>query len=249
MSDAGLSESERALAQSNYDEPRWPLARAIVWFGSPKIEALAHYEATFFGRTLARITKQQVRANARKSEFVLRALGCSDAAVGTAEGLASHNQDEVDELLGALRWGKLQAIGPDNKPLPPEFWDDQSSVDPRKWPNVRFWRDDVLRERPAASTSDGEAGGEELRPNVISAAAELPKFGHDEPSIARLSEFLKRHYGDAQHRRETTNREKAKKAAENEFRAEIDWKTFHEAFRRAKIVNQGGRPKKPAKNS
>jgi hypothetical protein len=76
-----------------------------------------------------------------------------------------------------------------------------------------------------------------------------PKFGHDEASIALLSEFLKRHYGDAQDRGETTNREKAKKAAENEFRAEIDWKTFYEAFRRAKIVNQGGRPKKPAKNS
>ena len=59
-----------------------------------------------------------------------------------------------------------------------------------------------------------------------------------------LSDFLKGHYADARHREETTNRDKAKEAAEHEVGAEIQWKTFRAAFSKAKIENKGGRPRK-----
>jgi hypothetical protein len=252
MTDDGLSENEGALAGKYYGEPRWSLAQTLAWIAIPKIETLANYEATFFGRTLARITKQKIAAIARSSEAVLRASGYA-SGTDSAEGLASHDLDEVDELLRALKADKLRAIGPNNNPMPPEFWDDQSSVDPRIWPNVRFWREELLRLWPAASASDGVAEGATLKPDEPSAASELstpkPKLGHDEESITRLSEFLERHYDDARRRGVTTNRGKAKDAAEGEFRAEIQWKPFRAAFTKAKIENEGGRPKKPAKNS
>ena len=71
-----------------------------------------------------------------------------------------------------------------------------------------------------------------------------PKFGHDEASIALLSEVFKRHYADSRHRGETTNRDKAKEAAEKEVGAEIQVKVFRAAFAKANIENTGGRPRK-----
>jgi hypothetical protein len=188
MSDAGLSESERALARSYYDERRWPLARTLAWIASPTIETLAHYEAVFLGRTLARITKQQFAAGARGRQAVLRALGYPGAAVG-AEGPASHNPDEVDELLGALKADKLRAIGPDNNPMPPEFWDDQSSVDPRTWPNVRFRREDVRRLWPAVDAVAAEGGSRAAAPLEAEAGeevAELAATQQHDPSAANV---------------------------------------------------------------
>jgi hypothetical protein len=100
----------------------------------------------------ARITNQQIAANQRSNEAILRAMGRAGS-----ERLATRNPDAVEELLKALRWDKLRAIGHD-QPLPPEFWDAQSSADPGTWPAVRFLREDVLRLWPAIDTAAAEGG-------------------------------------------------------------------------------------------
>jgi hypothetical protein len=92
-------------------------------------------------------------------------------------GLVSKNP--AHELLTALKAGELKAIGPDHKELPPEFWDDKS-VDLRTWREVRFRREDMLREWPGAEAmakdgSEGSASPPEAKaPDVPAASAELP---------------------------------------------------------------------------
>jgi hypothetical protein len=187
--DARLSESERALAKSNFDRPRWPLAQTITWIASPKIETLAHYEARFLGLTRARITNQKIEAIAHSNNAIL-GVGYAGAALG-AEGLASHNPDAVDELLKALRWDKLKALGPDHKPLPPEFWDAQSSSDPGTWPDVWFLREDVLRQWPALETATecGSQAGVSLEAKAgKEAGAPPPKQA---PQSASLTENVR----------------------------------------------------------
>jgi hypothetical protein len=171
MSDAWLSESARAL--ENFDKPRWPLAQTLEWIANPKIETLADYEAAFSGRMHARITSQRVRALVRSRDAILGALG----RASPDGGLARRNPDAVDELLRALRWDKLRAIDRDNNPLPPEFWDAQSSADPGTWPDVRFLREDVLRLWPAIDTAAAEGGSRASLEAMAGkeAAARLPK--------------------------------------------------------------------------
>jgi hypothetical protein len=176
-----------------------------VWIGCPKIDTLAHYEARFFGLTRARITNQKIAAIARSNNAILRASGHAGVAAG-AESPASHNADPVDELLKALRWGKLKAIGP-HAPLPPEFWDGQSS-DPGTWPDLWFLSGEVLRlwpaldETPAAEGGSRagtslEAKGEEvtaLTPQQGGTPFDARKAG---PRVRALAEKLRELFGDA----------------------------------------------------
>jgi hypothetical protein len=213
MSDAKLSERERALAQSNYDEPRWPLARALVWFANPKIEALAHYEATFLGRTLARIIKQQIAATA-------------------------HNPDEVDELLGALKADKLRAIGPDNKPLPPEFWDDQSSLDPRTWPEARVRREDVLRERPGVEMPAGDAS-----PQAAASKVAISRKRMSEPATKRdLPRFIRNHQKAEAAKGKRFHQDRAHVAAQDHFNKTIDRAAFRRLCSSLGVRGKVGRP-------
>jgi hypothetical protein len=243
MTGGGLSESERALAQKYYDEPLWLLTQTLAWIASPKIETLAHYEAAYSGRTHARITNQQIAGMVRSNEAILKSLGRAGGAAGT-EGLATHNSDEVDELLKALKTGKLKAIGPGNQPLPTEYWYDQSSVDPRTWPKVLFLRDDVLRLWPAVDTV-APAGG--LR------AGAAPQRSSSEASARNMSPadaqnllpgFLKERSAKARASGEKFNQIVAQKEAETHFERRIPRPAFREIYNAAGVKRVGGRPRK-----
>jgi hypothetical protein len=57
--------------------------------------------------------------------------------------------------------------------------------------------------------------------------------------------FIKNHYATARSRGERTNREKAKTSAEEHFRRIIPAKAWRNAFSKAEIDNNNGRPRNP----
>jgi hypothetical protein len=111
-----------------YDEPRWPLHRALEWIAFRRPEARA----------------------LNLDEFVLDRCAAL-RGYGDAAGLVIGNP--ADELLKALKAGELKAIDANLNELPAEFWDERSS-DPRTWPEVRFRREDMRRPWPGRELPD-----------------------------------------------------------------------------------------------
>jgi hypothetical protein len=63
--------------------------------------------------------------------------------------------------------------------------------------------------------------------------------------FAALLVFIKNHYATARSRSERTNREKAKASAEKHFGRVIHAKAWRDAFSKAEISNNNGRPRNP----
>jgi hypothetical protein len=106
-----------------FNEPRWPLHRALAWIAFGRPEALT------------------LNLNELLLDRWAALRGYGDAA-----GLVIGNP--ADALLTALKAGELKAIDANHKELPAEFWDERST-DPRTWPEVRFRREDMLRLWPS----------------------------------------------------------------------------------------------------
>jgi hypothetical protein len=60
------------------------------------------------------------------------------------------SKNPAAELLEALRRGKIKAIGPDHRELPPATWDAVLSHDFRTWPAARFAQEEVLALFPSS---------------------------------------------------------------------------------------------------
>ena len=207
-------ETARTLAKSYFDEPRWPLHHALNWIACRRIEAL----------TLAPEELLSLRLQATYK--------------GRVDGLDCKNP--AHELLTALKKGRLKAIGPDNKELPPEFWDGKSEY--RTWPEVRFRRDDMLRlwpdrETPAVddSTQKG-AGAPEAKASDSHATVAVP---HSE-----LVEFYRARFGAPG---AATNREDMDREAERHFGGSIRFKALSAARTAAGVKGKVGRPRKSGK--
>jgi hypothetical protein len=111
-----------------FNEPRWPLHRALEWIAFQRPEARA----------------------LNLDEFVLDRWAAL-RGYGDAAGLVIGNP--ADALLTALKAGELKAIDANLNELPAEFWDERSS-DPRTWPKVRFRREDMLQLWPGRELPD-----------------------------------------------------------------------------------------------
>jgi hypothetical protein len=147
----GTPETAGAVAKSRFDEPRWPRDRALAWIAFRRIEALT---LSYRELDLRRHAALRPREDAEPPEMPLV------------------SKDPARELLTALTAGKLEAVGPDHKPLPAASWDDRS-LDPKTWPNVRLLRDDVLRLWPAVETLAAEGHGREGAPLEAKAGEEV----------------------------------------------------------------------------
>jgi hypothetical protein len=141
------SETARTLAKSYFDEPRWPLKHALAWIACRQIEALT------------------LRPEELRSLLSSAVLYKDDTS-----GLVSKNP--AHELLTALKRDKLEAIGPDNKELPPEFWDGKSEY--WTWPEVRFRREDMFRLWPASEAMPKDEASCEGSPSSEASASDVP---------------------------------------------------------------------------
>ena len=111
------------LSKSYFDEPRWPIRRVLRWVARRKVEGLTDdYDSRRFRAIM---------------------LEVNDGV------LVSKNPP--DDLVDALRAGRMKAIGPEGDDLHVMRWDKVLAHDLRTWPDVWFRREDVLREFPAAS--------------------------------------------------------------------------------------------------
>lgn len=202
------------VARTYFDEPRWRLDHALNWIACRKIDALT-------------LTPEELLS--------LRFRSIMYSEVGVA--LASKNP--AHELLTALKHNKLRAIGLNHGELPPEFWDNKS-LDLRTWPEVRFRRDDMLREWPDAETMAENGGRQEGAPqaeaNSLDAPIDVP---HD-----KLVAFYRAHFGEPG---AATNREDMDAAAETHFGGHIATKALTAARQETRIKGRVGRPRKSGK--
>jgi hypothetical protein len=117
---------EDVLANSYFEEPRWPLNHVLAWIAFRNIGAL-------------RATYDEIRS-----------LGYRASIYGV-NGDALIIKNPLAELRKALRDGKIKALGRNHADLPPEFWD-LVSMKRETWPNVRFRREEVLALYPGAGS-------------------------------------------------------------------------------------------------
>ncbi len=206
------SETARALAKSYFDEPRWPLRHTLNWIACRKIEAL----------TLTPEELLSLRLQATYKRCV--------------DGLACKNP--AHELLSALKRDKLKAIGPDNKELPPEFWDGKSEY--WTWPEVRLRRQDMLGLWPDVETLAKDDGSPE------GAAPSEAKASHVSITVPHkeLVAFYREHYGAPG---AATNREDMDRAVEQHFGGPIRVKARAAARQEAGVKGKSGRPRKSGK--
>jgi hypothetical protein len=142
-----LGRTARALAKSRFDDSRWPLDCVLAWIAIRRIEALA-------------LSYQEL--DLRRHAWL--------RAFEDAEPL--FREDPVRELWTKLTAGELEAIGPDDKPLPAPSWDNRS-LDPKTWPDVRFRREDALRLWPSIEALAAECGERAGAPAKTKAGEEV----------------------------------------------------------------------------
>jgi hypothetical protein len=223
------------LATSYFAKPRWGLEPTLGWIAFRRIEGLlvSHAQLSLERREESRVGD---RADA---------LLCP-----------------VDELLTALEADKLRSIDAEHKELPPEFWDNRP-FDPKKWPDVRFRRVDVLRLWPSLQEKPPRAGSpsEEASHFPTQPMGLTPDVGAAEPASKirkspmsgkdieqKLPSFLKQLLADWNHL-ERFNQITARKAAEAHFRKNIHRGQFRAIYVKEGLKQDGGRPRETPQKS